>query len=97
MCKGEAHGDFERKTNAGGFQMFEFRFCNLKSFRIQGMGFCKNWGMTASVNVMLHPIGWRVSHHLCAKWRGIFETNASCRQAQNQGFFVLPMEQEQSV
>jgi hypothetical protein len=41
---------------AGGFQTFEFRYCNLKFFRIQATGFCKTWGMTARVNVMLHPL-----------------------------------------
>jgi hypothetical protein len=57
MCKGEAHGDFEQQANnAGGFQTFEFHFCNLKFFRIQATGFCKNWGMTALVNMMLHPM-----------------------------------------
>ncbi len=35
----------------------EFRICNLKFFLIQVIGFCKNWGMTAHVNRMLHPMG----------------------------------------
>jgi hypothetical protein len=55
--------------------MFEFRFCNLKFFRIQATGFCKNWGMTARVNVMLHPIGWGGHHITRAKMEGNFQSN----------------------
>jgi hypothetical protein len=43
--------------------MFEFCFCDFKFFQIQGMGFFKNWEMTALVNVMLHPMGWG-GHHI---------------------------------
>jgi hypothetical protein len=31
-------------NNASGYQPFEFRFGNLKFFRIKAMGLCKNWG-----------------------------------------------------
>jgi hypothetical protein len=30
-------------------------------------GFCKNWGMTAHVNVILHPMGWGGHHISCAQ------------------------------
>jgi hypothetical protein len=43
-----------------------------------------------------HGLGW-ASHHTCANWREIIEANASRLQAQNQGFFVLPVEQIQAV
>jgi hypothetical protein len=49
-------------NNACGFQTIEFRFCNLKFFQIQATGFFKNWGMTACVNVMFHPMGWGWYH-----------------------------------
>jgi hypothetical protein len=43
-------------NDAGGFQTFEFRICNLKFFQIQATGFYENWGMTACMNVMLHSM-----------------------------------------
>jgi hypothetical protein len=56
----------------------------------------QDFGITACVNVMFHPMGWGwASHHTCAKWRGIFEANTSCHQGQNKGFFVLPMKRKQ--
>ncbi len=33
------------------------------------MGFCKNWGMTAPVNVMLHTMGWG-GHHITRAQNG---------------------------
>jgi hypothetical protein len=59
-------------NNVGGFQMFEFRFCNLKFFWIQATGLCENWGMTACVNVMFHPMGWGGHHITCAQNGGKF-------------------------
>ncbi len=38
---------------------------------------------------MLHPVGWGASHHLSAKWRGIFGANTSCLPAQNQEWATL--------
>jgi hypothetical protein len=62
MCKEEAHGDLNGEQ-CQPIPKFEFRFCNLKFFWIQAPGFCKNWGMTAHVNVMLYPMGWG-GHHI---------------------------------
>jgi hypothetical protein len=44
-------------NNASGFQPFEFRFGILKFFWIKAVGFCKNRGLAAGVDVMLNPIG----------------------------------------
>jgi uncharacterized protein (DUF2062 family) len=59
-------------NNAGGFLTFQFRFCNLTIFEIQATGHCQNWGMTAGVNVMLHPMGWGGHHIIHAKIEGNF-------------------------
>jgi hypothetical protein len=104
MCKGDAHGiSLGTANNAGRFQMFDFCFCNFKFFWIQAKGFCKNWGMTARVNVMFHPMGWG-GHHISRAQNGgeFFEANVSFLQAQNQGFVALQwgrllMEQKQKV
>ncbi len=37
-----------------------------------GDGFCKNLGMCACVNVMLHPMGWGGHHITCAQNGGKF-------------------------
>jgi hypothetical protein len=62
------------------------------------MGFCKKLmdDCPCEYDVPPHGLGW-AAHNLCAKWRGIFEANASRRQGQNRGFSVLPMKREQAV
>ncbi len=38
-------------------------FCNLNFFQVKVAGFCKNWGVSACVNVVLQSIG-RIGHHI---------------------------------
>jgi hypothetical protein len=45
-------------NDASGFYPFEFRFGNLKFFRIKAAGLCKNGGVAAGVDVMLNPMSW---------------------------------------
>jgi hypothetical protein len=37
------------------------------------VGFCKNWGVAADVDVMLNPEWVWASHPWFSKWWGIFE------------------------
>jgi hypothetical protein len=46
------------KNDASGFEPFEFRFGNLKFFRIKASGLYKNWWVAAGVDVMLNPMVW---------------------------------------
>ncbi len=41
-------------------------------FQVQATGFCKNWAMTARVNMMFHPMGWRGHHITCVQNEGEF-------------------------
>jgi hypothetical protein len=55
-----------------------------------GNGFFeKNWGMSAHVNLMFHPMGWGGHHITHAQNREVFDANASRLQAQNQGLAAL--------
>jgi hypothetical protein len=58
------------------------------------MGFCKNWGMTVRVNVMLHPMDWG-GHHITRAQNGgeFLRANASRLQAQSQEWAVLGLSQ----
>jgi hypothetical protein len=54
MCKGEAHVDFELRTMPAILKVLILQF---QVFPDPGEGLCKNWGMTARVNVMFYPMG----------------------------------------
>jgi hypothetical protein len=95
VCKGEAHGDFER-----GKIPVDSKPLNsaIDFFLVPSDGTLQKLGKDCLCEYDAPPrrVGW-ASHHWCAKWRGIFEANASCHQGQNHGFSVLPMEREHAA
>ncbi len=50
-------------NNTVGFQTFEFCLDNIKFFRVKAAGFCKNWGVSAHVDVVFHSMGG-IGYHI---------------------------------
>jgi hypothetical protein len=71
MCKGDAHGDFERRIMPADSNLLNSVLA-ICFFRIEVAGLCKNWGVATGVDVMLDPMGWCRLHIPGAKNGGEF-------------------------
>jgi hypothetical protein len=72
MCKGDAHGDFERQIMPADSNLLNsaLAICNFSGSRRRDLA--KNWGVATGVDVMLDPMGWCWPHIPGAKNRGEF-------------------------
>jgi hypothetical protein len=71
MCKGKAHGDFERRTIPVDSKRFNFTMAISSFFGIKATGFYNNRGVAHHVNVVLH-------------WKGVGNTSPVRRM---EGYF----------
>jgi hypothetical protein len=72
MCKGDAHGNFERQTMLADSKRLNSAFA-VSIFPDPGDGILQKLGddCLCECGAPPHGLGW-ASHHPCAKWKGIF-------------------------